>query len=148
MAIIIDKEPNLIDLQNEKFVGIRLPLEKSNGREGYFESTSLTLPAIKENLRLLLNTRKGERIFQPNIGMELENFLFDNITEETIISLQENITQTINNIMPFIGIQDMDIRPVDLGNSYDYNKLKIEIHFYLIQNPNMLDSVSFEIDSE
>ena len=38
--------------------------------------------------------------------------MFDNITEETIISLQENITQTINNIMPFIGIQDIDIRPV------------------------------------
>tara|TARA_Y100000593_G_scaffold91293_1_gene179704 strand:+ start:141 stop:584 length:444 start_codon:yes stop_codon:yes gene_type:complete len=147
MAIIIDKEPNLIDLDNRKFVGIRLPLEKSDGIEGYFESTSLTLPAVKENLRLLLNTRKGERLFQPNIGMDLENFLFDNIDEETIIGLQENLIQNITNVMPFIGINDIDVKPLDFNN-VNNNKLKIEIQFYLAQNPNILDNVSFEISTE
>ena len=68
MAIILNNKPDLIDDDNRKFVGLELPLKLSSGREGYFQSTSLSTNAIKQNLRLLLNTKKGERLFQPEMG--------------------------------------------------------------------------------
>ena len=34
-----------------------------------------TIEAIKNNIRLLLQTEQGERVFQPNLGMNLRRFV-------------------------------------------------------------------------
>ena len=61
MAIRIEKTP-LIE-QESNFIGIKLPLDISTGREGYFESTIITIDAAKENIRnLVKNYRKLEKI--------------------------------------------------------------------------------------
>ena len=53
MAITLPKE-NTRDNDNNKFIGIKLPLGKSDGAEGYFASTEITIDAVKENIRNLL----------------------------------------------------------------------------------------------
>ena len=54
MAIEVKKNLK-IDTQNNKFVGIDLPFSKSDGVDGYFKSTSLTVEAVKNNIRMLIN---------------------------------------------------------------------------------------------
>ena len=78
MAILdTSKKPFIQDRDNEVFIGINLPFKKSEGSEGYFLSTTTTIEAVKNNVKLLLSTDKGERIFQPNLGVGLRRFFFN-----------------------------------------------------------------------
>ena len=132
MAIVIDK--NLVknvknpvrNKEKEVFIGLKMPLAKSNGRDGYFESSVTSLQAAKENIRNLINTRQGERLFNPKIGLNLDEFLFENLTEEIIFLIREDITNTFNFWLPFVGIHQMEVS----GNEA-MNSINIDIKFYL-----------------
>ena len=142
MAIPINKNTNPIDNKNEKFVGIKIPFEKSEGREGYFTSTSTTMEAVKENIRNLLYTKRGERVFQPTLGIGLENYIFENYTEETGTLIKDDIETTLGIWLPFVTIVSMDIGMIgENKNNLENNKINIDIKFYINQNPSMLDSL-------
>ena len=84
MAIIdLNKKPIIVDRNNDIFIGIDLPFRKSGGSEGWFASTSTTIKAVKNNIRLLLQTQKGERLMQPQLGLNLQKYLFEQITIDT-----------------------------------------------------------------
>tara|TARA_Y100001963_G_C6751378_1_gene434395 strand:- start:1027 stop:1443 length:417 start_codon:yes stop_codon:yes gene_type:complete len=137
MAIPIPRE-NIIDKKTEKFIGIKMPLKKSNGIDGYFESTDLTIDALKQNIKNLLNTNTGERVFQPSLGIGLDRILFENIDDESINIISDQINTVFSTWMPFITMRDMQINT-------DGNKIIIDLHFFLNQNPNALESVQVEI---
>ena len=91
---------------NKQFVGIKLPLEKGTGT-GYFESTTLTIDAAKENLKNFIKTRQGERVFHPTLGIGLEDFLFENLDENTETMIKETITSSVNKWMPFLTLHNI-----------------------------------------
>lgn len=124
-----------------KLIGLKLPLEKGDA-EGYFESTNITLDAVKENIKNLLKTRKGERVFQTKLGIGLDDVLFENMTEELETVIRDRINSTIRQWLPFVGIKQLNINMNDSNNA---NKLNISIEFYLNSLPNMFDSVTLEI---
>ena len=65
------KKPFINDREESVFMGIDLPFRKSNGDDGWFASTSSTIKAVKENIKLFLMTERGERLMQPNLGINL-----------------------------------------------------------------------------
>lgn len=140
MAIPIPRE-NIIDNKDDKFIGIKMPLKRSGGIDGYFESTSITIDAVKENIRNLINTKLGERVFQPSIGIGLDAILFENITDETIEIMSDQINTVFLNWMPFITIRNLQAGT----DTNDMNKIIINIEFFLNQNPNILESIQVEI---
>ena len=83
-----------IDRNEDKYVGIRFPLDYSP--EGFFYKTKTVLEQSKANLRNLLLTTPGERIFQPSFGSRLKNIVFEqgqdipNRVEETIRTATDN----------------------------------------------------------
>ena len=87
------KKPFIEDRDDNVFIGIDLPFRKSNGKEGYFASTSTTIEAVKNNIRNLVNTHQGERLMQPNLGINLRTYLFNQFTEDTEFELIKIDTQ-------------------------------------------------------
>ena len=79
-----------IDRNEDKYVGIRFPLDHSP--EGFFYKTKTVLEQSKANLQNLLLTTPGERIFQPNLGIGLRRFLFEPITGETTLAIPVSYT--------------------------------------------------------
>ena len=47
--------------------------------------------AVKQSVRNLLLTNKGERLFQPNLGGNIQAMLFEHITPQTFITMQDHI---------------------------------------------------------
>lgn len=137
MAIEVKKNLK-IDTQNNKFVGIDLPFSKSDGVDGYFKSTSLTVEAVKNNIRMLINTNKGERLMQPTLGLSLERFLFEQINDQTETIIKDDIQQAFLYWLPFVTINDLKIIRNDNNNE---NQLKINIEFFINNNRNTLDSI-------
>lgn len=145
MAILdTSKKPFIEDRDERIFIGIDLPFRKSDGIEGYFASTTTTIDAVKNNIRNLLQTHKGERLMQPSIGMGLRRFLFEQFTDESRIEIENEITDTFKFWLPFVEIKRLI---VDMDEDYDVgrNKLKIDITFNINKDPNTLASVRVDI---
>jgi phage baseplate assembly protein W len=137
------RKPYIEDNDTNIKVGIDLPIRRGNDKEGFFATTSTTIEAVKNNIRNLLNTNQGERLFQPNIGINLRQYLFGQITEETLLQIQESISSTFNFWLPFVQIQN-----INLKNGTNANSIVIDILFNIKQDPNTLESVQISIDNE
>ena len=145
MAVLdTSKKPFIQDRNDDVFIGINLPFKKSEGSEGYFLSTTTTIEAVKNNVKLLLSTDKGERIFQPNLGIGLRRFLFEPITGETTLAIQNEIVDTFNFWLPFITIKDIQVETTSADGT-NPNQISINVIFNLDKDPNTLESVQVQI---
>ena len=141
------KKPFIEDRDDNIFIGIDLPFRKSDGKEGYFASTTTTIEAVKNNIKNLVQTNKGERFMQPELGLNLRNYMFEQITEETIINIQTDIIETFKLWLPFVEIQDIQVSANET-DAIGRNKLLVNIVFNITKDPTSLESVQVEITGE
>jgi len=138
------RKPFIEDNDENIFIGIDLPFRRSDGKEGYFASTTTTIEAVKNNIRNLVRTNKGERLMQPQLGLNLRNYLFEQFTDELVLSIQNDIVDVFKLWMPFIEIRDIQIN-MDENDSIGKNKMNINIVFNITRDPDTLESVQVEI---
>ena len=139
------KKPFVEDRDNNIFIGIDLPFRKSNGSEGWFASTTTTIEAVKNNIKNLLSTHKGERYMQPNIGLNLRKFLFEQFTDELRLQIENDILDTFNFWLPFVQVRDLQVGMAQQTSGDNNNKLIINVIFNIVRDPNTLESVQVEI---
>lgn len=82
--------------------------------------------AVKDALRNLLLTDRGERLMQPTLGSDIRASLFDLNTPAGLIILKEKVKETITNHEPRVTLID-----VEVSSSYDDYKVQIVIRFYV-----------------
>ena len=116
------------DRDERVFIGLDLPIRKSDGVDGYFASTSTTIAAVKNNIRNLLLTNKGERFLQPNIGLNLRRYMFEQMNDDTIESVRLEIVDTLKIWLPFVEIRDLRVGTNET-DSIGKNKLNIFVLF-------------------
>ena len=131
------------DRDSRVSVGLDLPIARQAGDQGgYFATTKTTMDAIKNDIRLLLMTERGERLFQPFLGMNIRRFLFEQITDDTAIEIENDIVDTFQTWLPFVELRDID---VDLGDQ-DRNTISINITFNIRNAPTELQSVGVVLE--
>ena len=138
---ILDKRKNqfIEDQDTRVSVGIDFPFARVPNQDGYFKTTKTTVESIKNNIRLLLQTEQGERVFQPNLGMNLKRLLFEQITEDTSIEIENNIVDVFETWLPFVELKDIQTN-IDSTNQ-EQNKININIVFSIKKSPTSLESV-------
>ena len=142
----LSKKPFIEDRDNNIFIGIDLPFRKSDGIEGWFASTTTTIEAVKNNIKNLLSTHKGERYMQPNIGLNLRKFLFEQFTDELRLQIENDILDTLDFWLPFIQVKNLKVEMSSAtAGSVNNNKLIISVVFNITRDPNTLESVQVEI---
>ena len=142
----LSKKPFIEDRDDNVFIGIDLPFRKSDGIEGWFASTTTTITAVKNNIRNLLNTHKGERFMQPNIGLNSRKFQFEQFTDELRLQIENDILDTFEFWLPFVQVRDLEVQMSDAtAGSVNNNKLIISVVFNITRDPNTLESVQVEI---
>ena len=118
---------NPLDLQPDVAIGIDLPMDAGNGAG--FKQTYTTLDQAVANAKNLLFTNKGERIMYPTFGTDLRKTLFENITEDTILDLENNIRSSFATWLPYIFINELTIT-----EDSDYNRVFIKLMISLEGN--------------
>lgn len=134
-SFVEDKDTNIS-------IGLDLPLRRDVSSGGYFASTKTTVEAVKNNIKNLLLTNRGERVFQPLIGLNLRQFLFEQITPEVIFEIQNDIRDTIKLWLPFVTVENIVVSE----NTTTSNTIQIKVDFSIQQVPNSLDSITVRID--
>ena len=138
------KKPYVQDRDELVFVGIDYPFHRSLGVEGWFASTDTTIKAVKNNIKMLLMTNSGERLMQPTLGLNLRRFLFEQFTDESRISIENEIVDTFRKFLPFVQIKDLVVGIEETGD-VEKNKLNISVLFNMTKDPNTLESVDVTI---
>jgi phage baseplate assembly protein W len=142
------RKPYIQDNDTNVKVGIDLPIRRGSDNDGFFASTSTTIEAVKNNIRNLLQTNEGERFFQPNLGLNLRTLLFEHITNENLIGVQDAILDKIEFWLPFVEVRDIQVLSRDNTTDIGANEIRVKILFNIKQDPNTLDSITLDFSSD
>jgi len=110
-----------LDLQPDVAIGVMLPFGKP---KGLFQLSYTTEQQAISNLKSLLLTRKGERLFQPNFGSDVYSLMFENINSDLSSQLDESLRVDIEYWLPYIIIDDIHVEVIE-----DRNYVRIELSF-------------------
>ena len=137
----------VVDINNKPISSVNILSGKigtSSNQDGYFKTTKTTVESVKNNIRLLLQTEQGERAFQPFLGMGLKRFVFEQITEDTKIQIENNIVDVFETWLPFVELKDIQIGSDSVTE--DSNKININIVFSIKRASNSTESVGVVLE--
>ena len=69
--------------------------------------------SVKESIRNILFTNRGERFFNPSLGSDLKQILFEPASPATEKVLEDLITTAINNFEPRANVLDVSVSSDD-----------------------------------
>jgi phage baseplate assembly protein W len=75
--------------------------------------------AIARSIRNLVFTIPGEKPFEPTIGSNVTNLLFENLDFLTASSIRSEIENTINNFEPRVRLREVEVNPNFDNNAFD-----------------------------
>ena len=80
--------------------------------------------AIVRSVRNLVETIPTERFFNPLIGTDIRDSLFENFTPTTVTVIEDQVRESIRNFEPRVGEIDIEVeaRP-------DSNELQVKVLF-------------------
>ena len=92
--------------------------------------------SIKESIRNIVMTNRGERLFQPNLGCDIRGMLFENFTPDMVVTAKEMISNAIKSFEP-----RAELIGVDIITSIDTNNLDVIIVYSIINRQEPLTLV-------
>jgi uncharacterized protein len=119
---------NPIDLpQNDKVaVGVTFPFDG----EAVFNSSYTTKEQVKSNLINLLLTSPGERLMNPDFGVGIRDFLFEQVIDKETVLIK--ITDGAQSYIPEIEILDVFIKRENTEITPELHTVRIAIYYRLL----------------
>jgi len=77
--------------------------------------------SVKTSIKSLIRTTKGERLFQPDVGTNLNSLLFEPMHQGTSELIKYEIENVISKYEPRVKLNNVLITPFQDKNSYDIN---------------------------
>ena len=130
------KQINVLDLRPSTGIGVALPFNTP----AVFQTVYTTQEQLKFNIINFLLTDKRERIFNPNFGAGIRNKVFDQITQDTIDSLDVQIRSGIETYFPNVIITQLTF-----GGKPDENLLTVQLS-YTIRNTGVTDNIIIDLN--
>ena len=87
---------------------------------------------INQNLKMLVLTAPGERMMDPDFGIGLRNFLFEQSAEVTYQRIADKIYEQVTRYMPFIEIENINFVSPEQDEALDKNFVGITLRYKII----------------
>ena len=123
------------DLIDRQAIGVSIPFSNS----GVFHQTYTMADQPKSNLINYFLTNKGERILKCNYGGNLRNILFEQISEETLIVLQQRLKTDISLKFPIVEVKSLTVTPQS-----DLNIINITLIYDVLNLENEVIEINVE----
>jgi phage baseplate assembly protein W len=101
-------------MANGRFININYPFKDSP--KGFFlDLTETDNRAIKADLLHLLLTRKGQRLYNPDFGTRLLEYIYEPYDDLTFNLVREEIDTTVQRYLPQVRLNDLTVDPSPLS---------------------------------
>ena len=93
--------------------------------------------AIKQSIKNLVLTQKGEKLFQPEIGSGVYELLFEPMDPFTADSIRDEIINTLGQYEPRITISEVTVLANEETNQFD-----VTVEYRIVGQP-IVETVNF-----
>jgi phage baseplate assembly protein W len=97
--------------------------------------------AVKQSVRNILLTRRGEKFFDPDFGGSLTEFLFENFDPVVEAEIEQRIRGTLANYEPRVKVLGLEIE--DLSHR---NALSLNLEVQILSPENNIVNIEFIIE--
>ena len=97
--------------------------------------------AIVQAITGLLLTRKGERPFQPELGCDVQDLLFEPLDFASAGTIKQEIRETINRYEPRISVDEILCEP-----DFDNNGYNVELQYTITGRDDTPVAVEFILE--
>lgn len=132
-------------MSNISTLAPRLPLAPSN-KFGYDMLVSVR-QTTKQNLKCLLLTAPNERMMDPEFGVGLKRYLFENTSPQLNTDIKIRIRQQVKKYMPFIDLKQVAIKTGEELNPPRSNTIFIAVK-YSIRSVGVDDILNLSLKND
>ena len=90
--------------------------------------------SIKQSIKNLLMTNRGERLFEPEIFGGIYQYLFEPLSPFTAVSIKDSVTNVINTLEPRVVVREVTVSENSNQDGYD-----ISIDFSIFNSEERLN---------
>ena len=141
---------NPLDLKPDVAIGVKLPFNKALGAtadqsvnggtiystnkngSGVFNSSYTTEDQAISNLKSLVLTRRGERLYHPTFGTRLYEYVFEPNTDDLAEAIEDELFESIRVWLPYIIVDSIDVNNRDSFGNYGHS-IQIVLRFRVTQ---------------
>ena len=97
--------------------------------------------AIVQAITGILLTRKGERPFQPELGCDIQNLLFEPLDYASAGSIKQEIKETIDRYEPRVSVTEIVCQP-----DFDNNGYNVQLQYTIVGRDDVPVGVEFILE--
>ena len=97
--------------------------------------------AIVQAIQGLLLTRKGERPFQPELGCDVQNMLFEPLDYASAGTIKQEIREAINRYERRVSVTLIECEP-----DFDNNGYNVEVQYTIVGRDDIPVAVEFILE--
>tara|TARA_R110000744_G_scaffold173734_3_gene292469 strand:- start:4798 stop:5205 length:408 start_codon:yes stop_codon:yes gene_type:complete len=131
-------------------INFKFPLKSY--RRGFFEGNTTTIAAIRENIKVLLLTKKGERLVNSSVGTNIPILLGEMFEQIDVVEMKTRITSEIESAiktwMPNIKLVSLEVYSEDdvpSGVTINKNQILVRMNYVLSSAEGISDSVQLRL---
>lgn len=128
-----------------KIRGLAPKLPLTRDYEDGFSLIKNHVDMVKQNVKMILLTAPGERIMEPEFGVGLMSYLFENNNFETQNIIEERIRDQIDLYMPHVSLIEIAFNNTETNSEISENYLSISMKYY-IEPLEHIDVVDLDFD--
>ncbi len=119
-------------------LSVKLPITR-NTIDGYTMIKDFQT-LVRQNFKMLILTAPGERVMEPEFGVGLRNYLFENFNNSIFVDIETDIREQAAVFLPVVNVLEVNFDTSDPDN----NVLGIRI-LYNLPDVGITDLLEFTI---
>jgi len=134
-------------------MGINLKFPLRAYRKGFFEMNNTTRDAIREDIKILLLTKKGERVVNSSIGTNipiLAGQLFEPaIKEDLEPEITIEVKQALATWMPYVTLESLEVftsAEAPRGIALEQTQILVVMDYLVNNSEAMRDSIQLTVN--
>ena len=120
------------DLNPNTYIGLALPLKSDNNN--VFQLTKSSYDQVRHNLKNLLLTHVGERVYQPEFGSRLREICFEQLDDSLPVRVEDGFW------LPYVNIESVET----LTEEDNKSKIFVRVTFSTTLNSETLQQIELD----
>tara|TARA_Y100001937_G_scaffold34354_1_gene49045 strand:- start:988 stop:1413 length:426 start_codon:yes stop_codon:yes gene_type:complete len=126
------------DLNPNTYIGLALPLKSDNNN--VFQLTKNSFDQVRHNLKNLLLTNIGERVYQPEFGSRLRQICFEQLDDSLPTRVEDEVRRAVGFWLPYVNIESVET----LTEEDNKAKIFVRVTFSTTLNSETLQQIELD----